>query len=59
MSEDDLSPEIDWNELRLAATNIAEILYTYHQSLIATGFDAGQSLTLTVAYQQILWGRMS
>jgi len=47
----DESPEIDWDNVRKASLNLAEILWSYHQSLISCGFNEKAALQLTVAYQ--------
>lgn len=50
MSDD--APEIDWDGIRQVSLSLAEILWSYHQALLATGFPDDIALTLTVAYQE-------
>lgn len=42
---------INWDVMRGALVNIAEIIWTYHQALLAAGFDETTAYALTVAYQ--------
>jgi hypothetical protein len=43
--------EIDWASIRAAAVNLSEVIWTYHQSLIAAGFTAEDAMALTLSYQ--------
>ena len=54
MTDDNHEHEIDWNAHRIASVNVAEMVWTYYQSLMAAGFDDEQSMMLSSDYQHHL-----
>lgn len=56
---DDEAPEIDWEAVRLASMALAEVTWSYHQALIASGFTEQAALALTMNYQQVWLGTVT
>jgi hypothetical protein len=46
--------DIDWDELRKVVLNMAELVWSYHQALLASGFDENQAIALVLEYQKFL-----
>jgi len=47
--------EPDWQGLRIAHITITEMVWSYHQALVAAGFAPDHALPFALAYQEHLW----
>ena len=49
----------DWPEIRAGQLNMAELVWTYHQALLASGFDEERAVYFATMYQDklltLLW----
>ena len=46
--------DIDWNAHTIASVNVAQMVRTYYESLVAAGFDDEQAMCLSGDYQHHL-----
>ncbi len=44
----------DWPEIRAGQLNMAELVWTYHQALLASGFDEERAVYFATMYQDKL-----
>ncbi len=44
----------DWAEIRAGQLNMAELVWTYHQALLASGFDEDKAVYFATMYQDKL-----
>lgn len=56
MNDDPETPEIDWEAMRLASISLAEVVWSYHAALLASGFNDTAAIALTINYQE-MWLR--
>lgn len=53
--DDELHEEApDWDVIRKGQLNMAEMVYCYHQALVASGFDGFQAMNMAASYQWFL-----